>query len=172
MNTPHKAIVYSAPSDISVRNQLSCYVDASHADFEDLRPTIGFVLFFNNGPITWRSCLAKTVCYSPNDSEYTALFASTSEVIAHRNVSEEIGLPYTSPTVVYEDNSGVIAIANQPKSTKSMRYLELKKHLSRASVANGTIVLVKIHTSDQIADIFTKPLASAQFKKLAAQLVV
>jgi len=53
-----------------------------------------------------------------------------------------------------------------------MRYLELKKHLSRESVANGTIVLVKIHTSDQIADIFTKPLASAQFKKLAAQLVV
>ena len=113
---------------------------------------------------------SKTKCYSPNDSEYTAMFASTSEVIAHRNLSAEIGLPYTTPTVVYEDNTGVIAIASHPKSTKSMRYLELRKHLTRDSVENKTIVLEKIDSIDQVADTLTKPLAPAQFNRLAAML--
>jgi hypothetical protein len=44
MNTTDKHIIYTRSSDVHKRNQLVCYVITSHADSDDLRTTVGYVI--------------------------------------------------------------------------------------------------------------------------------
>ena len=65
----NKYIEYRAPTDATLVNQLACYVDTSHADSDDLRTTLGYVVYLNGGPVSWRTMLSKTHCQSPTESD-------------------------------------------------------------------------------------------------------
>ncbi len=43
------------------------------------------------------------------------------------------------------------------------KHIDLRKHFAHETIQNRMMRLVKIDTSEQLADIFTKPLAYAQF---------
>ena len=70
----------------------------------------------------------------------------------------ELGYGDAEPTFVHEDNEGSIKIANNPRCHNRLNYIELKYHLTRDAIEDKTIVVVKIPTSDQTADVTTKPL--------------
>ena len=46
------------------------------------------------------------------------------------------------------------------------KHLNIRLHHFRKFISSGKMKIFKIHTDDQQADIFTKPLASEQFLKL------
>ena len=125
----------------------------------------------NNGPISWRTLLAKGHCMSPTDSEYTSMYHAVKEVLSLRNLMEEIGFTQNSPTTIYEDNEGVIKIANNPRCHDNMKYIELKKHLTRDAIESGSIIIEHIATENQVADIMTKPLTFKNHWKHANKMI-
>ena len=72
------------------------------------------------------------------------------------------------PTIhckVFEDNVGALTMAQTPKMRPRTKHLNLKYHHFREAVENGTVSIQAIRTTEQVADIFTKPLGNELFTK-------
>nr|GEZ85902.1 retrotransposon protein, putative, Ty1-copia subclass [Tanacetum cinerariifolium] len=63
------------------------------------------------------------------------------------------------PISMYCDNTGAIAIANESGITKGARHFHAKVHYLREVIEFGDIKLEKVHTYDNLADLFTKALS-------------
>ena len=56
------------------------------------------------------------------------------------------------------DNKGSIDLANNEKSHRRSRHIDIRYHFIREKIANKQIELMHIPTQEMIADGFTKPL--------------
>ena len=65
------------------------------------------------------------------------------------------------------DNQGAIALVKDNKFHSRMKHIDLRYHFIREAVEDGKI---SIPTSDNITDIFTKPLVKPKFKELVELL--
>ena len=66
------------------------------------------------------------------------------------------------PLKILCDNEGAIAIANDAMSQKRSRHIRRKFNYIRDEVENGEISIHKVHTDQNLADPFTKPLPQAK----------
>jgi hypothetical protein len=67
-------------------------------------------------------------------------------------------------TPVYEDNSTCIEWGNHVIGGRERaKHIDLSMHFAHKTIQNWMMLLIKIDISKQLADIFTKPLAYAQF---------
>ncbi|GJX05822.1 hypothetical protein Tco_0193754 [Tanacetum coccineum] len=56
------------------------------------------------------------------------------------------------------DNEPALAIASDPEILKGARHFQRKYHYILEVIQEGEIVLKKVHTDDNVADPFTKPM--------------
>ncbi len=121
----------------------------------------------------WASKMQTEIALSSTEAEYIALSQSMREVIPIMWLSEEAyqhGVPVLTkpPKIhceVFEDNEGAIEIAKVPKMRPRTKHLNIKYHHYREEVKKGDISICHVGTKEQTADIFTKPLDKALFKK-------
>ncbi len=65
---------------------------------------------------------------------------------------------------MYEDNTACIEWGNHVIGGRERaKHIDLRKHFAIEAIQNWMMRLIKIDTSKQPADIFTKPLVYAQF---------
>ena len=166
---------------------LELYVDADFAgnwdpnenhDIDTSRSRHGYAIKFGNCLIQWKSQLQREIALSSTEAEYTGLSYAIREIIPLINVLEEIqcyhNLPNVKPKLflkVYEDNAGAIEIATNHKYRPRTKHLNIRLHHFRQYIESGKIVIEKIPTASQQADIFTKPLPPQQFQTLRHQLL-
>jgi len=169
--------------------RLDCYVDADyaglwrHEDDQDpvcVKSRTGYVITLGNTPVTWSSKLQTEIALSTLEAEYIALSSSLRELIPVRRLLGEIGtvlhLEFCNPSLmhsqVFEDNNGALALAESPKMTPRTKHIEVKYHWFRDSIGekNG-IVLRKISSEDQKADILTKGLTLEVFRSIRKLLM-
>ena len=100
------------------------------------------------------------------------------EVIQFLGLMEEtaglFGLLTRDPVfrrTVWEYNESCITVANSPKFTPRKNHISVKYHHFRRFVSDGTIIIKSIDTTEQIVDIFTKPLGEKSFCFLRHQLM-
>lgn len=152
-----------------------CYVDADWAgnwdptgkpedDRDTARSRSGYVVFYAGCPIVWASKLQTTIALSSTEAELYALSTALRTVIPLMRIVRELkrhGFPFkvTTPTVhcrVFEDNSGAIEIATVPKMRPRTKFINLSVHHFRSFVESGDVIIKKISTEWQLADILTK----------------
>ena len=101
-----------------VRNSPEALVGYSDADWagdvQDRRSTSGNVFLLGGGAIAWSSRKQSLVALSTVEAEYMALSVATQEAIWLRHLQEELGVSNTVPTLIFEDNQGVISMAKNP----------------------------------------------------------
>ena len=165
-----------------IKKGLELFVDADFAgnwdpqdtgNVDTARSRHGYVIKFANCPIIWKSQLQREIALSSTESEYTGLSYAVREVIPILNILQELSKTHNlleSPAKlylrVYEDNAGAIEMAKVHKYRPRTKHLNIRLHHFRKFISSGRMKIFKIHTNDQQADIFTKPLASEQFLKL------
>jgi len=159
------------------------YVDADfcgnwNANFSDdpdtSRSRHGYIITYAGCPITWKSQLQTEITLSTTESEYTGLSYALREAIPIMNLLKEMkdqGFDVLDhrPKVhceVFEDNSGALEMARVHKFRPRTKHISTKLHHFRSYVDNKEISIHKIDTSDQLADILTKPLNLETFVKL------
>ena len=65
---------------------------------------------------------------------------------------------------IYCDNQSAINISNNPFMHSHTKHIDVHYHFIREHVLNGNVELEFVPSSDQLADIFTKPLSRATFE--------
>ena len=71
---------------------------------------------------------------------------------------------------IFCDNESATKLSSNPIFHRRTKNIEVHYHFVREKVLNKEIDLKKIHTKEQLADIFTKPLEKILFEKFRRQL--
>jgi hypothetical protein len=167
------------------RFDMDCYVDADfaglwpHEDKADpicVKSRTGFVICISDCPVVWASKLQPDIALSTMESEYTALSTAMKDVIPLRTLFTTLGssigigdnLLTTFQTTVHEDNFGTLTLARMEpgRTTPRSKHYAVKIHWFRSKLKPNKIIVVKIDTSLQRADILTKGLRIKQFQSI------
>ena len=151
------------------------YVDAdfsgnwSSAESDDrnsARSRHGYAITYLSCPIIWKSQMQTEIALSSTESEYIGISQGLREVIPLIKILNEMkshNLPI-NPTAskvycrVFEDNSGALEMAKVHKFRPRTKHINVKYHHFRDYVSRGDVKLYPIRTSEQPADMLTKPL--------------
>jgi hypothetical protein len=147
------------------------YSDADYAANPDDRKSISGYAFMLGGAVyAWSSKKQTTVATSSTEAEYTALAHATRFAIWSRYLLDEMGYAQKDPTVIHEDNQAALALARDPQFHARSKHFDIQNHFIRERIENGTVDPVYCTTDDQLADIFTKPLARPKHEKFTCGL--
>ena len=149
---------------------LTCYVDADHArDQLTRRSVTGIILLLNNTPIIWISKRQKTVETSTYGSELVASRIAIELIISMRYCLRMLGVKLEDSSLLVGDNMAVILNTTIPSSALKKKHQACNYHKIRESIAAGFINYGHIPSSDNLADITTKPLGRIAFERLTSQ---
>jgi len=82
-----------------------------------------------------------------------------------------MGIPIDGPANVFCDNKSVITNSTVPTSTLKKKHNSIAYHRIREAVAAGILRIAKVHTSENLADLLTKPLSGAHLKPLIQKIL-
>jgi hypothetical protein len=139
----------------------------------------GYVILYAGCPIAWTSKLQTIIALSSCEAEYVALSESLRDTIPLMNLINEFkqhGFEVINkePRVYcksFEDNSGALELARLPKMRPRTKHINVRFHHFREHVRLGLIKVFPISTDQQLADIFTKPLAQNAFLNIRKALL-
>jgi len=151
--------------------KLEGYCDSTWGGAEKSRSITGYIFKSAGGPVSWSSRLQQSVALSSTEAEYMALGVSAQEVVHLRQLFSDLTLEQEAATVIFEDNQGCIAWAENPVVSKRSKHVKIKYHFTRELVEEGEILLRYIATEHQIADLLTKDVVKDRLLKLRARLL-
>jgi hypothetical protein len=108
---------------------------------------------------------------SSSESELVASCYCGKDIVSMRWQLEDFGVINPGPTPMYEDNQACIYILNTEGRSERTKHIEVKWFYCRDLVTEGIIVIKKIHTSEQTADVMTKSLPRATHEQHATTMV-
>ena len=73
---------------------------------------------------------------------------------------------------IYCDNTSAINISKNPVQNFQTKHIGIQHHFIWELVEDGTLIFEFIHTDDQKADLFTKPLDNKRFEFLCQNISV
>ena len=180
LGTKDKGLLFDCTKELN----LDCYVDADfaglwrHEDDQDpvcVKSRTGFVITLGGFPVVWTSKLQELIALSTLEAEYIALSTSMRELIPlhrlvkeiERKIGKELEINVTFHSTVFEDNDGVLVLASSPRMSPRTKYIAVKYHWFREYIGeNKYIVLKRIATDIQKADILTKGLKEVAFVRI------
>jgi hypothetical protein len=143
------------------------YSDATWAACPITRRSVtGYLFQLHGGTITWHSSKQKSVALSSAEAEYMAVSDAAKEAVWISGLLAEIGLGQSGPVTIFEDNQAAIQIANDPKDHTRTKHIDIRFHHIRERIALGQINLKYVKSSEQVADVLTKPLHKPAFLHL------
>ena len=164
------------------RHSLDLHVDADFAgnwdkeiaadDPATAQSRHGYVLRYCGIPIVWASQLQSLIALSTTEAEYIGMSRALQDTLPVVWLLEEMKehghiVHATKADVhcrVFQDNSGALEIANNPKYRPRTKHINQRFHFFRSHIGKHLTVL-PIDTEDQVADTFTKPLPEGLFIK-------
>ena len=174
----------------SFENNLISYADSDWAtDVDTRRSTTGWVNFLNGGPVSWRTKRQSIVAASSTEAELYALADCFQQVSWLTQFLGELGFsqPVRTPgrggmiaeptavknrgSVIFEDNTGCIAISQQSVYQQRTKHVSTKYAFLHDYVTQGLVSVVKCHTNDMLADPFTKPVPEPLFRRMRPMIL-
>jgi hypothetical protein len=148
------------------------FADADWANNKGDRKSIsGWVAKLNGDPVSWSSKKQRVVALSTCEAELYAEAAAIQEVLWLRGLMEELGLHTATGSLVYGDNQSTIAVSRNGIKGERTKHVDVKYHFVTETVEGGKVKLQWVPTTEQQADIFTKPLAVPVFAHLRRLLM-
>ena len=130
------------------------------------------VFSLGSGAVTWTSKKQQAVSLFSTEAEYIGIVKAGCEVVWLRRMLGDMQMSPTGPTTLFVDNEGVIKLAQNPVFHERTKHVDVHCHYIRQLVEDGTIDLQYVPTTDQTADILTKPLGCDKFVKFRGHLGV
>lgn len=183
-------LVYNhQPAEGVPQNCMHGYVDGDWGgDPDTRRSTSGYIYMSYGGPVSWSSKRQSSVSLSSCESEYYAAAEAAKESVWLIRLLQDLGINDVSletkgdlsekeymgekPMTIFEDNVGCIHLSKNPVAHKSSKHIEIRYHFVRERVRDGTIKLVYIPSSENLADICTKSTRKGVFVYLRDKMMM
>ena len=161
-----------ANNDVStIRNNVA-YADLPK---DDGKSSGGYMVRYNTAPIEFKSKVISTICLSTAEAELKATSDCGRAIVHIRNPVEEMkGKKLNGPTILYEDATAVISQCEGNNYTVSskVRHIGVAFWYLRELVEHKKLVLKKIDTKDQLADIMTKFLPRIVHHRILERILI
>ncbi len=134
---------------------LSGYADADWGNSSSRWLTSSIVMLYNKSLIMWKSKMQKTTAHSTAEAKYIGGWLRG--LVSHRLHS--LRFTQKRPTPMYEDNTACIECDNNVISGRERaKHINIRKHFAHEVIQNSQMLLVKVPTASQMANILTKGL--------------
>lgn len=132
------------------------------------------MFILNGAAVSWASSKQCTVAKSSTESEYIAASEASSEAVWMKRFIVELGVVPSAldPLIIYCDNMGAIANAQEPRSHKRLKHIKLRYHSIREYIEDGEVKICKVHTDLNVADPLTKVLPRAKHDQHQNAMIV
>ncbi|KAG8472363.1 hypothetical protein CXB51_034244 [Gossypium anomalum] len=140
------------------------YVDADFAgDLDRRRSLTGYVFTIGGCAISWKTTLQTTVSLSTTEAENIAITEACKEAIWLKGLFSELNEDLQISTVFCDSQSAVFLTKDQMFHERT-KYIDVWYHFVRDIIARGDIVVSKISTHENPADMMTKSLPITKFE--------
>jgi hypothetical protein len=159
----HKELPYHVDNEV-IPKTIDVYTDSDWASCHKTRKsTSGGTVLLSGTPITCWSRTQPTISLSSAEAELSACVTAVAEGLYIQKILAHLGV--SSKLVLFCDSSAAI---NHLKrlGVGRMKHLQIKSAYLQMLVKDRTVSLRKILGTENIADIFTKPLGSRTLKNL------
>ncbi|KAG8485910.1 hypothetical protein CXB51_020233 [Gossypium anomalum] len=164
------AMVYSRPdlsyavSAVSRYMENPRYVDADFAgDLDRRRSLTGYVFTIGGCAISWKATLQTTVAVSTTEAEYMVITEACKEAIWLQGLFSELNEDLQISTVFCDSQSAIFLTKDQMFYERT-KHIDLRYHFVRDIIARADIVVSKISTHENPADMMTKSLPITKFE--------
>ncbi|KAK1429938.1 hypothetical protein QVD17_12293 [Tagetes erecta] len=135
----------------------------------DRKSTTGGCQFLGPRLVSWQCKKQTNVSVSTAEAEYIAASAGCSQVLWLQNQLLDYGFNFLK-TPIYIDNTAAMFITANPVQHSKTKHIEIRYHFLRDNSEKGLIILIKVHTDKQLADLFTKSFLSGRFEFLVQSI--
>nr|GEW84799.1 hypothetical protein [Tanacetum cinerariifolium] len=160
-NTKYMVLVYGPKPEAELK--VSCNANASfQTDKDDTKSQMGYVFVLNGGAMDWKSAKKITIAMYSIEAEYIAAAKASMEAVWIRKFIDGLRgvVPSNKRSMEMQcDNKPAIAITNNPGILKGSIHFQRKYHYIREVIQEREIVLKKVHTCDNVAYPFIKPMS-------------
>jgi hypothetical protein len=152
---------------------LSVYSDVDWANYVDERKiTSGGAFFLGDSLVSWLSKKQGSISLSTIEDEYIVAATCCTQVLWMIQTLANLEVKCTASIPIHCDNTSAISLSKNHVFHSKTKHIPIKYHFLREQVTNTVVSLHYIPSKDQIVDIFTKPLAKAQFEYTCEKLGV
>ena len=143
-------------------NTLYSWADSDHGMcLDSYRSTSGQLILLNCAAIYWKSSLQPITATSTTEAEFISLSENAKNAVSFRMLLAGLRAPQVTPTVIYQDNTAAIASSKNALSRSRLRHINVRLYNIRELVSSQQVRPVQCSTTEQHADMCTKPLANA-----------
>ena len=143
---------------------LTGYVDSDFGgDLDKRRSLTGYIFTLGDCAISWKSQLQPTVALSSTEAEYMAITEAIKEAIWLKAFVGEMS-SFNGPIVVFCDNQSAVHLTKDRMHHERTKHIDIRYHFVRDVISEGKVLVKKIGTESNPADMLTKPLPIAKFK--------
>ncbi|KAK2437580.1 secreted RxLR effector protein [Trifolium repens] len=146
------------------KDALEGYVDADYAGNVDTRKSLsGFVFTLFGTAVTWKANQQSVVALSTTQAEYIALVEGVKEAIWLKGMIGEMGIGQGC-VKIHCDSQSAIHLANHQVYHERTKHIDIRLHFVRDMIESKEIIVEKVASEENPADMFTKSLPRSRFK--------
>lgn len=143
------------------------FSDSDYANCPDTSRSVGGYCFtLGSGMISWTSHKQQHTADSSCYAEYIAIHNASHEVLFLRQFLEGLNMPIPDATPLYCDNDAARQLTEDHRWHAKIKHFRVHYHSSRDLVNNNEMIVLRVRSSDNVADILTKPLGPTDFARL------
>ncbi|KAG8503721.1 hypothetical protein CXB51_001724 [Gossypium anomalum] len=155
------AIVCSRPDLSYAVSAVSRYM--ANPDLDRRRSLTGYVFTIGGCAISWKATLQITVALSTTEAEYMAITEACKEAIWLKGLFSEFNEDLQISTVFCDSQSAIFLTKDQ-MFHKRTNQIDVRYHFVHDIITRGDIVLSRISTHENPADMMTKSLPITKFE--------
>ena len=164
--THYKQIIQPTVKLTQTTHDLNVYVDSDWAGcVETRKSTTGFSITFLGATISYGSRTQATIALSSAEAELYAINTGATEALHFQNLLTDLLNNNKANIKIHTDSSSGKSIATRIGTGKKTKHVELKHLFIQQLVAVNHLRIIKIHTNDNPADIFTKYVSAETLQR-------
>ena len=168
--TKNLGIWYPAGNSSKNDFMLQAYSDSSYGGTKlERQSTSGGCQFLGNRLVSWSSRKQSCIALSTGEAEYIAAASCTSQVLWMKSQLLDYGYRYQQ-VPIYCDSQSAIAMAHNTIQHSMSKHIDIRYHFIKDHILKGDVELIFVHSDQEIADVFTKPLDETAFVRFLRML--
>ncbi|KAD5960742.1 hypothetical protein E3N88_12214 [Mikania micrantha] len=135
----------------------------------DRKSTTGGCQYQRDRLVSWQWKKQTTISTSTAEAEYVTASSYCSKIILMQHQLLDYGLNFLD-SPFYCDNEAALQIVKNPAQHFKSKHIDIRIHFIRDCFKRKLMHLEKVHTDDNLANLFTKQFDTARFHHLLSSL--